>query len=137
MYDRGVIALMTFPTVEAAAEHVGVTRQTIFAWLKDPEFIAKLDETRRMALGHAAIMLSAAAGTAISTLLAIAGDDKQPASARVSAATALANLIEKHSHAEREATEQQRRIESLRRALDEARRDNGLDGTPALPSRTT
>jgi hypothetical protein len=28
MYDRGVIALMTFPTVEAAAEHVGVTRQT-------------------------------------------------------------------------------------------------------------
>jgi diphthamide synthase (EF-2-diphthine--ammonia ligase) len=90
-----------------------------------------------MALGHAAIMLSAAAGTAISTLLAIAGDDKQPASARVSAATALANLIEKHSHAEREATEQQRRIESLRRALDEARRDNGLDGTPALPSRTT
>jgi hypothetical protein len=62
----------------------------------------------------------------------------QPGSVRTSAATALANLIQKNISDERQVKEQASRIDSLRRALDEAKRSNGLDGDeyPALPSST-
>jgi hypothetical protein len=138
MYDRAVIALMTAPTIEKAAEMLGVSRQSIHNWLRDPEFLDKLNETREVALGHAVILLSAAAGTAIHTLIELSTDKGQPGSVRTSAATALANLIQKNISDERQVKEQASRIESLRRALDEAKRSNGLDEHEyaALPSST-
>jgi hypothetical protein len=36
MYDRAVVALMTAPTIEKAAESLGVSRQSIHNWLRDP-----------------------------------------------------------------------------------------------------
>lgn len=133
-YDRGVIALMSCSTVEEAAAQVGVTRSTMFNWLNDPDFLAKLDEARRMALGQAMIVLSAAAGSAVQTLIDIAKDAQQAGSTRVSAATTLLNIIDKQVRDERTIRSQNDRIQSLRRALDEA---VGPDGEqPALPSST-
>lgn len=136
MYDRGVIALMSCSTVEEAAAQCSVTRSTMFNWLRDPEFLEKLDEARRMALGQAMIVLSAAAGTAVQTLASIANDEKQPGSTRVSAATTLLNVINNQVRDERKIREQNERIESLRRALDEAVGPNGDGEQRALPSTT-
>jgi hypothetical protein len=131
MYDRGVIALMSCSTVEEAAAQIGVTRQTVFNWLKDPEFLEKLDEARRMALGQAMIVLSAAAGGAVQTLVNIHNDANQPGSTRVSAANSLLQIINNQIKDERQIREQNERIQSLKRALDEA---VGLDGERSQPA---
>jgi len=133
MYDRGVVALMSCTTVEAAAEMIGVTRQTLFHWLKDPEFLGKLDEARRLALGQAMIVLSAAAGGAVQTLVEISQDKQQPGSTRAAAANSLLQIINKQLTDERTIREANERNQSLLRALNEA---VGLAGDEqrALPS---
>jgi hypothetical protein len=137
MYDRAVIALMTAPTIEKAAEMLDVSRQSIHNWLRDPEFLAKLNETREVALGHAVILLSAASGTAIANLVELSNNAKQE-TVRATASIALANLIQKNISDQYQVREQASRIESLKRALDEAKRSNGLDEHeyPALPEST-
>jgi len=137
MYDRGVIALMSCATVEQAASQLSITRQTLFNWLKDPEFLDKLDEARRMALGQAMIVLSAAAGGAVQTLIEIAHDKNQPGSTRTAAANSLITIIDKQLRDERQVREQNDRIQSLKKALDEALRSDGEGEQRSLPSSTT
>jgi DNA-binding XRE family transcriptional regulator len=130
------LPLMSCSTVEQAAEMIGVTRQTVFNWLKDPDFLDKLDEARRMALGQAMIVLSAAAGGAVQTLVEIYSDDKQPGSTRTAAANSVLALIDRQMRDEREIREQAERIASLKRALNEAVGPLGKGQQPAIPSTT-
>jgi DNA-binding XRE family transcriptional regulator len=136
MYDRAVVALMACSTVEAAAEMIGVTRQTLFHWLKDEEFLSKLDEARTLAFGQAMILLSAAAGTAVQTLVEIATDKHQPGSTRAAAANSLLTTIDKQMRDERVIREQHDRIQSLKRSLDEAVGLAGEQEQRALPVST-
>jgi hypothetical protein len=54
--DKAIIALLTEPTVEAAARAVDIAPATIWRWTQQPEFRAKLRDARRAvmegAIGH-------------------------------------------------------------------------------------
>ncbi|HZO29625.1 MAG TPA: hypothetical protein VFH48_26920, partial [Chloroflexota bacterium] len=64
----------------------GISESTLRAWLRDPAFQRRYREARRQVVEQAIVRLQQAAGDAVMVLSAIAGDDSQPAGARVSAA---------------------------------------------------
>ena len=82
-------ALLTAPSIEAAAEAAGISRRSAFYYLKKPsgrEYIRQLsDEAMKQATRRA---VAAMAG-ALQTLEEIHHDAEAPASARVSAARAI------------------------------------------------
>jgi hypothetical protein len=51
--EEAVAALASSRTVEEAARIVGLSPQTLYRWLKDPEFAAACDEAGQAILGQA------------------------------------------------------------------------------------
>jgi len=86
---RFCTALLTAPSIEAAAEAAGIARRTAFVYLKKPDVRAVIrrlsDEAMKQATRRA---VSAMAG-ALATLEEIHTDEEAPASARVAAARAI------------------------------------------------
>jgi len=82
-------ALLTAPSIDAAADAAGISRRSAFYYLKKPEvrqYIRHLsDEAMKQAMRQA---VAAMAG-ALATLETIHADAEQPAGARVSACRAL------------------------------------------------
>jgi uncharacterized membrane protein (DUF106 family) len=90
--DQAVMALITEPTIKAAAQKVGITTPTLHKWLKLSEFKAAYREARREAVTVAIARLQQAAAEAVEALRAIMNDTSKPASARVSAARSILEL---------------------------------------------
>lgn len=65
---RAIDALITQPTIDQAAERVGVTRKTIYRWLQIPDFKAELSAAEGAAIDKAGRRLIAMADKAISAL---------------------------------------------------------------------
>ena len=87
--DAALAALLTQPTVEAAAGQAEISPATLYRWLADPIFKARYRAARRQVVEHAVSGLQQAAGKAVTALVAIAEDAAAPAAARVSAARAI------------------------------------------------
>lgn len=83
---KAIEALLTEPTVKAAAARAGVNERTLRRYLTDKEFQAAYQEARRESMRRVTARLQQAAGSAVNTLAAIHADPNLPASARVSAA---------------------------------------------------
>lgn len=67
--EKAITALLSLPTVTAAAAEVGVTERTIRRWLADdPEFIAEYRQARSAAFQAALSRLQALAGDAVECL---------------------------------------------------------------------
>lgn len=66
--EQAIAALLTLPTVKAAAKEAGVTDQTLRTWLADPEFLAAYRAARRQILEHAVAHVQQATGEAVKTL---------------------------------------------------------------------
>lgn len=66
--DRAIIALLTEPTVEAAARAADVAPATIWRWSRQPEFRAKLRDARRAVVEGAIGQLQQAATEAVDAL---------------------------------------------------------------------
>src|SRR4051812_45047408 len=66
--DRAILALLTEPTVEAAARTADVAPATLWRWSRQPEFRTKLRDARRAVLEGAIGRLQQAATEAVSTL---------------------------------------------------------------------
>ena len=81
--------VLTARTVEQAAKAAGFSERQCYRWLADARFDAALREARRTALRLATGQLQQAAGEAVTVLRCIALDAKQPAAARVTAASKL------------------------------------------------
>lgn len=91
--EAALLALLTEPTVLKAAERSGVGARTIYKWLeRDPRFAAAYRSARREAFVHAMTITQRYAPMAIQALARIMVDPAAPASARVSAATAVLNF---------------------------------------------
>jgi transposase-like protein len=92
-YDRkreaAIEALLTQRNVEEAARTAGIGTQTLFRWLKMPEFQADYLEARRSAVSQTNGRLQQASGVAASTLFKIMVDGNAPPSARVRAADSV------------------------------------------------
>jgi pyocin large subunit-like protein len=87
--ETAIAALISEPTVDKAADAVGVNRRTLYRWLDEPAFTAKFHKARRQTFTHAVSMAQKYAPMALNNLAVIANDKTAPHSARVSASKAV------------------------------------------------
>ena len=90
--DTAIGALLSRPTISAAAESVGIGESTLRRWLKDRDFLAAYRAARREAVSQAVGHLQGACSVAVLALTDISQDVNCPASARVSAARTVLEL---------------------------------------------
>ncbi len=90
--EKAVSALLTQPTIEAAAAAVGVNAATVHRWLAEAAFSAAYRAARREAVGQAIARLQQVSGGAVAVLAQVAADKQAPASSRVAAASKLLDL---------------------------------------------
>ena len=109
------MALACGATVEAAAHKAGVSPATVYRRLKEPAFVQRLRELRADMVQRAAAMLTAAAGEAVKTLLALQKDAVPPAT-RLGAARAILELGTRL----REVAELEQRLADLEERLGQA-----------------
>jgi hypothetical protein len=112
--EQFIAALLSCPTVEAAAEMVGIGNETASQWRKDPAFAERYRVATREAMRQAAALLQGAAREAVDTLRAIQSKGESEA-ARVSAARAVLEMAVKAAELE----DVQQRLDSLERTFKE------------------
>lgn len=83
---KGVDALLAADTVEQAAERAGVTRTTLYRWLRNEAFASELTKAKRRLVQQGILKLQRAVSDAVKVLVDISKDKDAPASSRVSAA---------------------------------------------------
>jgi len=86
-----LMALACGATIENAAASAGISQATVYRRLKDAEFQQELRQTKADMARRTAAMLTAAAGEAVKTLLALL-KDSIPSSSRLGAARAILEL---------------------------------------------
>lgn len=84
--EQAVAALLSHRSIEDAAREVGISRNTLMRWMKEPEFQTKCREARRTVFSHAIGRLQDSAGAAATTVLRIMLDPNAPAHTRLRAA---------------------------------------------------
>jgi hypothetical protein len=84
--EDAIAALLSQRNVEEAARVAGVGTNTLFRWLKMPEFQAAFREARRAAFSQSIARLQQASSAAVATLLKVMVDASAPAASRVRAA---------------------------------------------------
>jgi hypothetical protein len=101
-----VPALVTSPTIKAAAAACGTGERTLHRWLQDRTFRALIDQAREEALQHALASLRAGTGRAVETLYRALEADSGPS--RLRAATVILSMVvrlEEHRLARADALE--------------------------------
>jgi len=88
---KGIQALLSADTIDKAAELTGVTRNTLYRWLKDDFFVHELNQAKRQLVQHSILKLQQATKDAVKTLNDICNDKKASPAARVSAAREILN----------------------------------------------
>jgi DNA-binding transcriptional MerR regulator len=90
-------ALLSLPSITAAARSVGVHERTVRRWLKQPLFEQAYKEAQQNRFSESLSMLQAGVGTAIRTLLQNMTGEDVPAGVKVRAAQIwLEQSIEQH-----------------------------------------
>lgn len=87
--EEAIAALLTQRSVEDAARVAEIGTQTLYRWMKEPEFQAAYLEARRATVSQSNARLQQASTAAVSTLLKIMVDTSSPAAARVRAANSV------------------------------------------------
>lgn len=97
VYQKAALALLTQPTMGAAAKQAGVSIRQLARYRKDKTFIAILDQLRKQVYDDATrafkSQIVSSGLTAAKTLAEIAANVKVPEYARVNASAHLAKLI--------------------------------------------
>jgi len=86
---RFCVALLTAPSIEAAAQAAGISRRSAHYYLKKPEVRDYIRQLSGQAMKQATRRAVSAMAGALATLEEIHADAEAPASARVSAARAI------------------------------------------------
>ena len=113
--DRAVVALAAGASKEDAAAVAGISRSTLFEWLKDPEFRERVRHERHRLIDRALGRLADASVGAVDVLVTIADDVEVPASARVAAARGVLEIGARL----REEVEVTSRLDEIEQALDQ------------------
>lgn len=87
-YQQGelVTALLTYPTMKEAAEHIGISERTVSRWLKLPHVMDAYKEAKDNAFGNALSELQSGMHQAIATLKRVMTNAEAPDSVQVRAA---------------------------------------------------
>jgi ABC-type sugar transport system substrate-binding protein len=86
---RAIAALLTMPDVTAAAAAAGVTRETVYRWLRDPIFQSMIRAAEAEALTAVSRSLVVLADAAVKTLAGVMHDETAAPGVRVRAADAV------------------------------------------------
>ena len=90
--EQLIAALLTAPSIEAAAKQTGINPVTAWRWMKQPTFQAAYRDAKRELVLHATTLLQRFSSTAVSTLASIMVDTNAPASSRVAAARTVLEM---------------------------------------------
>jgi hypothetical protein len=97
--EAAILALLTQPTVRAAARKARVSEATLQRWLREQSFRERYERERTDLFTTAKTRLLSAAEECVSTLVAIQADPRARCADRVNAARSVLNLcmgIEEH-----------------------------------------
>ncbi|MCW5976851.1 MAG: hypothetical protein KIT09_02180 [Bryobacteraceae bacterium] len=98
--EQALLALLATGNVEKAAKRCGLSRTTLFRFLKDPEFRRVYRQARRELVEEAVTELQRGAIDASTALRAIVTNRKASASARVQAAKTILEAVREAELAE-------------------------------------
>lgn len=87
--QKCIAALLSEPTVTAAAAKVGVGERTVHTWLGEPAFADAYRTARREAVRVAIGRLQQVSAGAVAVLVNVMADKTTPAATRVNAAKAV------------------------------------------------
>jgi hypothetical protein len=109
--EAAVAALLSAPTVKAAAKQVGVTQQALQKWLKIPAFAAMVRDARDQAFQHALGRLQAESSRAVDVLARVlrkrTADDKTKVRAALGLLAVAFKGVELHELIDRLAAVEQ------------------------------
>ena len=91
-HEAALAALLSEPTMEAAARKTGVSISTMSRLMEIPEFQEKYRQARRDSVSAATCALQRHAAGAVATLAAVMDNPEAPPAVRVSAARAVLEL---------------------------------------------
>ena len=112
---KAVEALLTKADIKKAAEAAGVSRKTLYRWLKDADFLAALAEAEAEALATLSRTLVALGDQAVAVLRDAMRDSTAPINARLRAADmVLSRLLQL-----RELVNLDRRLSNLEARVNE------------------
>jgi hypothetical protein len=100
--DKALVALLTEPTISAAAKKAGIGERTLHTWLGEEEFATAYRTARRQAVGQAIGRLQQVSSKAVDALLEVIDTEYTPAppAVRVSAACKILDLALKATELE-------------------------------------
>ena len=87
--DEAIVALLASPSIEAAAQKVGIAPSTLFRWMQDDEFKVTYRKAKSAYVYQAITLLQQATTEAVSTLREIMLDESKPPSTRVASAKTI------------------------------------------------
>jgi hypothetical protein len=90
---KAVDALLTMGDVPAAAQHAGVSRDTIYRWLKQPVFLEAVRAAEAQAIDDLSRILVRLGRTASGTLAKAMSDGTTPVAAKIRAADIVLNRL--------------------------------------------
>ena len=111
-----IAALLSCPTLEAAATQCGISVRQLYERRQNPDFVRKLTEAQTEALATTTRYLQHATGSAANVLVDIAETPGRPAQVRISAARAVLDMAAKFN----EIVDVQARLEALERYAEGA-----------------
>lgn len=111
-----IAALLSCPTLEAAATQCGISVRQLYERRQNPDFVQKLTEAQTEALATTTRYLQHATGSAANVLVDIAETPGRPAQVRISAARAVLDMAAKFT----EIVDVQARLEALERYAEGA-----------------
>jgi hypothetical protein len=91
--EQAIVALLECTTLEMAARRVGIHLSTLKRWLEEPGFQRHYRAARRDVLHGAQTELLRTGGTAVLTLVRVMQNPEEPATARVSAARCVLDML--------------------------------------------
>lgn len=102
--QKGLAALLAEPTIESAARAARISKETLYQWMKEPDFKAALDGARHLLFGDGLASLKAAMGEAVEALRQALNEPDATVANKITAATKLIELaLRSHETLEVEA----------------------------------
>ena len=95
--QKGLLALLSSKNMLAAAKKAGVSRMTMYRWLKDPFFREEFRTQNELVLLDVLLHLQRSSFKAADLLVNIAGNTELPASSRVSACRTIIEMALKNT----------------------------------------
>lgn len=114
--EAAIAALLKHRTVSEAAREVEIGIQTLYRWMKDPEFDADLRKAKQAAFGQANARLQQAAQPAAALMYKTIMDTTVPLSIRLRAADRILSYAQKA----RDSEQTEERLAALEQKVKES-----------------